>query len=98
MKTFKRYLLVLTSLTALYTAFLVAQGPAYDILIRNGRIMDGTGNPWFSGDVSEIAGDIVSLVNASEHAAKASLCYSAGNLYSVACLIPAEYRNGLQPR
>ncbi len=40
-------------------------------------------NPWFSGDVSEIAGDIVSLVNASEHAAKASLCYSAGNLYSV---------------
>ena len=40
-------------------------------------------NPWFSGNVSEIAGDIVSLVNASEHAAKASLCYSAGNLYSV---------------
>jgi hypothetical protein len=40
-------------------------------------------NPWFSGDVSEIAGDIVSLVNTSEHAAKASLCYSAGNLYSV---------------
>jgi hypothetical protein len=40
-------------------------------------------NPWFAGDVSEIAGDIVSLVNASEHAAKASLCYSVGNLYSV---------------
>ncbi|HYL75509.1 MAG TPA: hypothetical protein VEU96_14955 [Bryobacteraceae bacterium] len=40
-------------------------------------------NPWFSGDVSEIAGDIVSVVNTSEQATKVSLCYSAGNLYSV---------------
>jgi hypothetical protein len=40
-------------------------------------------DPWFSGDISEIPGDIVSMVNTSEHAAKASLCYSAGNLYSV---------------
>ncbi len=42
-----------------------------------------TRNPWFSGDVSEIPGNIISLVNSSERAVKASLCYSAGNLYSV---------------
>ncbi len=24
----------------------------YDVLIRNGRIVDGSGNPWFSGDVA----------------------------------------------
>jgi hypothetical protein len=42
-----------------------------------------TCNPWFSDDVSEMPGNLISLVNTSERAAKASLCYSAGNLYSV---------------
>jgi hypothetical protein len=42
-----------------------------------------TRNPWFSGDVSEIPGNVISLVNTSERAARVSLCYSAGNLYSV---------------
>ena len=23
-----------------------------DVIIRNGRIIDGTGNPWYRGDVS----------------------------------------------
>ena len=30
--------------------------PAYDILIRNGRIVDGAGNPWSRGDIA-IRGD-----------------------------------------
>jgi hypothetical protein len=42
-----------------------------------------TRNPWFSGDVEEMKGNLISLVNTSERAAQASLCYSAGNLYSV---------------
>ena len=29
-----------------------AQTPAYDLLITNARIVDGSGNPWFSGDVA----------------------------------------------
>jgi hypothetical protein len=41
-----------------------------------------TRNPWFSGDIEEMHGNLISLVNTSEFAAKASLCYSAGNLYS----------------
>lgn len=40
-----------------------------------------TRNPWFSGDI-EAPGDIISVVNASERPAQASLCYSQGNLYS----------------
>lgn len=42
-----------------------------------------TRNPWFSGDVEEMQGNMISLVNTSERPAQASLCYSAGNLYSV---------------
>lgn len=42
-----------------------------------------TRNPWFSGDIEEMHGNLISLVNTAELAAKASLCYSAGNLYSL---------------
>src|SRR5262244_7748 len=34
----------------------VAQAPTYDIIIRNGHIIDGSGNPWYSGDIA-IQGD-----------------------------------------
>ena len=33
----------------------------YDILIRNGHIIDGTGNPWFAADVA-IAGDRIAAI------------------------------------
>lgn len=41
-----------------------------------------TRNPWFSGDIEEMPGNMISVVNTSERAAQASLCYSQGNLYS----------------
>jgi hypothetical protein len=42
-----------------------------------------TRNPWFSGEVAGLPGDMIYLINSSEHAATASVCYSAGGLYSV---------------
>ncbi|HET9282202.1 MAG TPA: D-aminoacylase [Candidatus Angelobacter sp.] len=46
----------------LLPVFIAAQnGPAYDILIRNGRIIDGTGNPWYMGDVAMRADRIVAI-------------------------------------
>jgi N-acyl-D-amino-acid deacylase len=33
-----------------------AQAPPFDILIRNGRVLDGTGNPWYRADIG-ITGD-----------------------------------------
>lgn len=38
-----------------------AQQPLYDLLIRGGHIVDGTGNPWFAGDVG-IRGDRIAAV------------------------------------
>src|SRR5215469_13236535 len=38
-----------------------AQQPEYDILIRNGRIIDGTGNPWYLDDVAIKNGKIVAI-------------------------------------
>jgi dihydroorotase/N-acyl-D-amino-acid deacylase len=36
-------------------------GDSFDLLIRNGRILDGAGNPWFRGDVA-IRGDRIAAV------------------------------------
>src|SRR5271155_3906479 len=33
----------------------------YDVVIRGGKIVDGTGNPWFEGDVA-IRGDRIAAV------------------------------------
>lgn len=42
-----------------------------------------TRNPWFSSDVAELHGGVISFINTSERVAKATACYSAGGLYSV---------------
>ena len=46
---------------------LAAQNPEYDIWISGGRILDGTGNPWFIGDVG-IQGDTIAYVGPSREA------------------------------
>jgi N-acyl-D-aspartate/D-glutamate deacylase len=46
---------ILSGLFALLlsTAALLAQAPAtYDLVIRNGRVLDGMGNPWIAADVA----------------------------------------------
>lgn len=51
----------LLALLVSLAATLSGQGAAYDVLIRNGHIIDGTGNPWFSGDVAITGGRIVAV-------------------------------------
>jgi len=47
-----------------------AAEPAYDLLIRNGRIVDGTGNPWVVGDVAIRGDKIVAVGRVPEGVAK----------------------------
>jgi N-acyl-D-aspartate/D-glutamate deacylase len=41
----------------------------FDILVLNGKIIDGTGNPWFYGDIGITADSIVAIGNLSGMAA-----------------------------
>lgn len=38
-----------------------SQSPAFDLVIRNGRVVDGTGNPWFVADVG-VKGDTIAAI------------------------------------
>jgi dihydroorotase/N-acyl-D-amino-acid deacylase len=52
----KRLVIALVLAVILVPPPLEAQVEGYDLIIMNGRIIDGTGNPWFYGDVA-IRGD-----------------------------------------
>lgn len=45
----------------LFAAPLAAAEPEYDLLIKGGRIVDGTGNPWYLGDVAIRSDAIVAV-------------------------------------
>ena len=49
--------------TALAAAAIVgrAQEPAFDLLVKNARVIDGTGNPWFRADLA-VRGDTIARI------------------------------------
>jgi N-acyl-D-amino-acid deacylase len=49
------------------------QSPAYDLLITNGRIIDGTGNPWFRADIAVRDGRIARIGRIAPAEARATL-------------------------
>ena len=49
---------------ALLAAFIVAasaQTAPYDLVVRNGRVIDGTGSPWYRADVA-VRGDLIARI------------------------------------
>ncbi|HEY3740796.1 MAG TPA: D-aminoacylase [Bryobacteraceae bacterium] len=50
-----------------------AAAPDYDILIRNARLVDGTGNPWFESDIGIKNGRIAAIGNLENKSATRSI-------------------------
>lgn len=62
-------LLVASSRPGIHMATGIAEEP-FDIVIRNGRIIDGTGSPWYSGDVGIRGGRIAAIGNLANAASR----------------------------
>src|SRR5277367_1370952 len=56
-------LLILLATSCTLLAQTLAQTPVFDLVISNGHIMDGTGSPWYSGDVGIRDGRIAAIGN-----------------------------------
>ncbi len=54
-------LLLLAAGLAAWISNSAAQDPDYDLVLRGGRIVDGSGNPWFAGDVAIRGNRIVAV-------------------------------------
>jgi N-acyl-D-amino-acid deacylase len=57
------------------------QQPLYELLIKGGRVIDGTGNPWFSADLGIREGKIVAIGNLGNATARRTI--DAAGLYVV---------------
>jgi len=53
--------LAIVVIPATWCATVRSQAAAYDLIIRGGQIIDGTGNPWFYADVAVKDGHIVAV-------------------------------------
>jgi N-acyl-D-aspartate/D-glutamate deacylase len=59
-------------LVLLLALFLLAANP-YDVVIQHGRIVDGTGSPWYSGDIGIRQGRIAAIGNLAGAPAKRTI-------------------------
>src|SRR3954463_183980 len=57
---------------------MLMQAQHYDLIIANGKIFDGAGNPWFSGDIA-IRGDTIAAIGKLDNA-RASVRVDAAGL------------------
>jgi N-acyl-D-amino-acid deacylase len=77
MKIYK--LLAIFALLLVLVGWQAAHAPQFDILIVNGKIIDGSGNPWFYGDVG-IKGDKIVFVGHAGPDARAERSIDARGL------------------
>jgi N-acyl-D-amino-acid deacylase len=54
-------------------ALLLAAASPYDTVVRNGRIIDGTGSPWYSGDIGIRDGRIAAIGNLAGASARRTI-------------------------
>lgn len=64
---------MLIALTVIITSLAVAQTSTFDLVITNGHIIDGTGSPWYSGDIGIRDGKVAAIGNLSAAARKRTI-------------------------
>jgi N-acyl-D-aspartate/D-glutamate deacylase len=57
----KTCVLAVFALASAFGVTVLPQAPPYDVLIRNGRVLDGSGNPWLAADIGIRGGRIVDM-------------------------------------
>jgi len=57
----------------LLSSLALAQTPSFDVVITHGHIIDGTGSPWYSGDIGIRDGKIAAIGNLSATARKRTI-------------------------
>jgi N-acyl-D-amino-acid deacylase len=57
----KSCVLAVFALASAFGVTVLPQAPPYDVLIRNGRVLDGSGNPWLAADIGIRGGRIVDM-------------------------------------
>ncbi len=62
----KRLIFAIFLLTAIQVSWAQASNQSFDLVIVNGHIIDGTGSPWYSGDVGIRGGKIAAIGNLSD--------------------------------
>ncbi|MBI3982176.1 MAG: amidohydrolase family protein [Gemmatimonadetes bacterium] len=65
---------------------------SYDLIIRNGRVLDGTGNPWFTADIA-VRGDRIAAVG-NLSGARAARVIDATGLYVAPGFIDVHSHSG----
>jgi N-acyl-D-amino-acid deacylase len=74
-----RYSLIAFGVAALAAASPAAQPQRFDVVIRNGRVLDGSGNPWMRTDIGIRAGRIAAMGPLAD--APATTVIDAANRY-----------------
>ena len=64
--TLKKVLIGIFLLTVVHISWAQNTNTSFDIVITNGHIIDGTGSPWYSGDVGIRDGKIAAIGNLSD--------------------------------
>jgi dihydroorotase/N-acyl-D-amino-acid deacylase len=59
----KRLIFAIFLLTAIHLSWAQSSNQPFDLVITNGHIIDGTGSPWYSGDVGIRSGKIAAIGN-----------------------------------
>ena len=62
----RRLIFAIFLLTAIHYSWAQASNQSFDLVITNGHIIDGTGSPWYSGDVGIRGGKIAAIGNLSD--------------------------------